>query len=208
MDFSSDNPMLRIQGRVGDIIQRMQSMEQRVGGRAGAITERFSTATPAPEHGAQRVGPDRPPEKATESSPGTPETVGGIPRSGFAAELEAMIQAEAGRSRVSPDLIRAVVETESAGKADAVSRAGAVGLMQLMPDTARELGVDPTDPQENLRGGVQYLTQMARQFGNLDETLAAYNAGPGAVKRHGGVPPYQETQDYVKRIRRILDEKR
>lgn len=117
-----------------------------------------------------------------------------------------MIQQEAGNQAVSPDLIRAVVQAESGGKANARSQAGALGLMQLMPGTARELGVDPKDPRQNLHGGVKYLNQMAGKFGDLDLALAAYNAGPGAVKKYGGVPPYRETIDYISRIRKTLGE--
>jgi soluble lytic murein transglycosylase-like protein len=125
---------------------------------------------------------------------------------GFGAELDAMIRAEAERQGVNPDLVRAVVRQESGGRSDAVSSAGAIGLMQLMPGTARELGVNPHDPAQNLAGGVRYLKEMAARFGNLDEALAAYNAGPGAVQRFGGIPPYRETQDYVRRIRRTLND--
>ncbi len=124
----------------------------------------------------------------------------------FAAELEAMIQQEARNQAVSPELIRAVVQAESGGRPDARSKAGAVGLMQLMPGTARELGVNPNNPRENIRGGVQYLNQMAGKFGDLDLALAAYNAGPGAVKKYGGVPPYRETIDYIGKIRKSLGE--
>lgn len=122
----------------------------------------------------------------------------------FSDELNAMIEAESRRQGVNPDLVRAVVRQESGGNPRAISRAGAIGLMQLMPDTARQLGVDPYDPQENLQGGIRYLRDMAGRFQNVDEALAAYNAGPGAVQRHGGIPPYQETQNYVRSIRRML----
>ncbi|MCB1319993.1 MAG: lytic transglycosylase domain-containing protein [Leptospiraceae bacterium] len=126
------------------------------------------------------------------------------PTETFSGQLEEMI-AKVGRDeQVSPDLIRAVIRAESGGRTDAISSRGAFGLMQLMPETADELGVDPEDPLQNLQGGVRYLKDMAGQFGDLDLTLAAYNAGPGAVRRHGGVPPYQETRDYINRIRGFL----
>ena len=87
---------------------------------------------------------------------------------------------------------------ESRFDARAVSHAGAVGLMQLMPDTARELKVDPADPAQNARGGAAYLRGLLEMFDNdVELALAAYNAGPGAVRRHGGVPPYAETRAYV-----------
>jgi soluble lytic murein transglycosylase-like protein len=99
-------------------------------------------------------------------------------------------------------LVTNVVRQESGGNAQATSPAGAMGLMQLMPGTAAELGVEaPYDPMQNLEGGVRYLARMISMFdGDLTRAVAAYNAGPGAVARHGGVPPYRETQDYVRRV--------
>lgn len=122
----------------------------------------------------------------------------------FDREVEQVIREQAARHGVSERLVKAVVQAESAGNPRAVSPAGAIGLMQLMPGTARALGVDPHDMEQNVDGGIRYLKDMARQFDSLDDILAAYNAGPGAVQRHRGVPPYKETQDYVNKIRRSL----
>jgi soluble lytic murein transglycosylase-like protein len=98
-------------------------------------------------------------------------------------------------------LVRSVMAAESAHRADAVSPKGAIGLMQLMPGTARELGVNPHDPAENVDGGTRYLRDMLLRFDNqLWHALAAYNAGPGAVEKYGDIPPYRETIQYVKRI--------
>jgi len=104
---------------------------------------------------------------------------------------------------VDPRLVAAVATRESAWNAHAVSRTGACGLMQLMPATARYLGVDNVfEPRDNLFAGARYLRTLLDTFnGDLDLTLAAYNAGPGAVQRFGGVPPYRETQNYVKSVR-------
>lgn len=101
------------------------------------------------------------------------------------------------------ELVRAVIKVESDYDPRAVSSAGAQGLMQLMPETATRMQVrDPFDPRENIFGGVRYLRVLANLFnGDLDLTVAAYNAGEGAVARYGGVPPYPETQDYVVRVR-------
>ena len=113
----------------------------------------------------------------------------------------AMISDAAAESALSPDLVAAVAWRESGFRPRVVSRAGAVGEMQLMPGTARALGVDPTDSRQNVRGGAAYLSGlMARYKGDLVRTLAAYNAGPGAVDRYGGVPPFKETQAYVAAI--------
>jgi soluble lytic murein transglycosylase-like protein len=100
------------------------------------------------------------------------------------------------------ELVRAVIWAESAGDAGAISTAGAIGLMQLMPRTAGEMYVeDPVDPAQNIMGGTRYLRWLANQFnGDLLLTLAAYNAGPDAVRKYGGVPPFQETRQYVKRV--------
>ena len=112
----------------------------------------------------------------------------------------AMARDAARRHGVPEDLFLKLVQQESGFNPKAVSHKGALGLAQLMPQTARLLRVDPNDPYENLDGGARYLMQQYRDFGNWRLALAAYNAGPGAVKKHGGVPPYRETQNYVKVI--------
>jgi soluble lytic murein transglycosylase-like protein len=114
---------------------------------------------------------------------------------------ELAIQA-ARRHGVDPDLVLAVISVESAFRKDAVSPKGAQGLMQLMPGTARELGVkDAFDPAQNLDAGTRYLNELIRKFkGDLKLAIAAYNAGPNAVKRHRGVPPYRETRKHVEKV--------
>jgi soluble lytic murein transglycosylase-like protein len=103
-----------------------------------------------------------------------------------------------GEVELSPRLLEAVAYVESRFNQQAVSKAGALGVMQLMPGTAAELGVDPHNPEGNIRGGAGYLRRMVTLFGNnLELALAAYNAGPAAVQRYGGVPPYAETRAYV-----------
>lgn len=97
-------------------------------------------------------------------------------------------------------LLRAVAWTESRGRQNVVSPKGALGVMQLMPGTAAELGIDPLDPQANLHGGARYLARQLSRFQSVPLALAAYNAGPGAVLRWGGIPPYAETQAYVAQI--------
>jgi soluble lytic murein transglycosylase-like protein len=117
-------------------------------------------------------------------------------------KIEDMIREVSGRYRVDPALVRAVIETESNWNSGAVSRKGAQGLMQLVPGTAQELGVNNAlDPKQNLDGGVRYLHALLERYnGDLDRALAAYNAGPHAVDRAGGVPRYRETRNYVQKV--------
>src|SRR5687768_1525999 len=127
-----------------------------------------------------------------------------------AAQFESLIEQHANANNVSPVLVRAVIEAESAFNPRAVSHLGAMGLMQLMPGTARDLGVtDPFDPNDNIRGGTKYPRKLLDRFdGNVNLALAAYNAGPGAVERYDGIPPYRETRNYVAKIgNRIKDVK-
>jgi soluble lytic murein transglycosylase-like protein len=117
-------------------------------------------------------------------------------------KIEDMIREVSARYRVDPALVRAVIQTESNWNSSAVSRKGAQGLMQLGPTTAQALGVNNAfDPKQNLDGGVRYLrTLLERYNGDLDRALAAYNAGPRAVDRAGGIPQYRETRDYVQKV--------
>ncbi len=112
-----------------------------------------------------------------------------------------LIRTTARREGVDEELVKAVVQAESGFDARAVSPAGAKGLMQLMDGTARSLGVrDSFDPAANVAGGVKFLRSMIDRFGSVPLALAAYNAGPGAVEKYGGIPPYRETQSYVDRV--------
>ncbi|SFP24144.1 Cell wall-associated hydrolase, NlpC family [Geodermatophilus dictyosporus] len=104
------------------------------------------------------------------------------------------------RHGVDPALLAAVAKVESGFDSSAVSPAGATGLMQFMPATARGLGVDPSDPASSVDGAARYLRQLTDRFGSTDLALAAYNAGPGTVARYGGIPPYEETRSYVRRV--------
>lgn len=118
------------------------------------------------------------------------------------AKLNEAIEQAAQRNGVDPDLVRAVIKVESNFNSHAVSRKGAMGLMQLMPGTARSLRVThPFDPNENVDAGVRQLRKLLDNYGgNLAMSLAAYNAGAGAVAQHNGVPPYRETRNYVRQI--------
>ncbi|HOO64222.1 MAG TPA: lytic transglycosylase domain-containing protein [Synergistaceae bacterium] len=119
---------------------------------------------------------------------------------GFAWEEE-ILQASR-ESGVPPEMLRAMVQVESAGNPRATSPKGAMGLMQLMPGTARLMGVkDPYDPEESLQGGAAYMARMMKKYANREDlALAAYNAGPGRVDACGGIPPFPETQKYVEKV--------
>jgi len=116
--------------------------------------------------------------------------------------LASLIEAAAVKAGIDPALFESLVQAESDFNPRAVSRTGAMGLSQLMPGTAKSLGVsDAFDPVQNLNGGAKYLAGLLKQFeGDERKALAAYNAGPGAVRRYDGVPPFSETQNYVDRI--------
>ena len=119
---------------------------------------------------------------------------------GYDGPYLGLAQEAALRHGVPVDLFLKLVQQESGWNAAARSHKGAVGLAQLMPDTARRLGVNPHDPAQNLDGGARYLAQQYRDFGSWRLALAAYNAGPEAVRKYGGVPPYKETRNYVRVI--------
>ena len=134
--------------------------------------------------------------------PRSPEVAAPVvpPYRGQRTRFLAPARAAARRHGVPEDLFLRLVRQESGWNPAAQSHKGAVGLAQLMPQTARVLGVDPRDPEQNLDGGARYLAQQFRRFGSWRLALAAYNAGPGAVERHGGVPPFRETRNYVRAI--------
>jgi soluble lytic murein transglycosylase-like protein len=117
------------------------------------------------------------------------------------AEIERVIKVSAADYDVDPALIEAIIANESAFDSNATSSAGARGLMQLMPQTAEALGVtDSYDVTQNIRGGTRYLRSLLDRFGKLDLAVAAYNAGPEAVQKYGGVPPYEQTRSYVRNV--------
>ncbi|MCW2996291.1 MAG: lytic transglycosylase protein [Conexibacter sp.] len=127
----------------------------------------------------------------------TPTTLGG----GTATQYDAQITASATKYGIDPALLKGLIRQESNFDASAQSGAGAQGLTQLMPGTASSLGVDPSDPAQAIDGGAKYLKQQLDRFGgDPSKALAAYNAGPGAVAKYGGVPPYAETQGYVQKV--------
>lgn len=143
----------------------------------------------------------------TPSAPVAPTFGGAVwaPTGGGEAAFADLFAAAGARHGIDPRILSAVARVESGYDPTAVSSAGARGLMQFMPATAAGMGIDPMDPAQAIDGAARYLTTQMRDFGSLELALAAYNAGPGAVRRHGGVPPYAETQNYVTKVMDILN---
>ena len=133
------------------------------------------------------------PQHAAGTSPASGSAVAGVPYADLFTRAGA-------RYGVDASLLAAVASQESGFDASAVSPAGAQGLMQFMPPTAKGLGVNPLDPTSAIDGAARYLSSLTKQFGSTELALAAYNAGPGTVSRHGGIPPYPETQNYVRAV--------
>ena len=166
------------------------------------VDEEYERPAPVAPEDANRIAAGLPAE-ASRSIRAFLESPSSSSPSSLSSPYSSQILAAAKEHQVDPAFIAAVIKVESNGHVYAVSRKGARGLMQLMPATARRLGVkSPFDPRDNIRGGVAYLAELAERFGetNADLILAAYNAGERAVEEHGGVPPYRETRDYVKRV--------
>jgi hypothetical protein len=133
------------------------------------------------------------PEQATASSSAGGAALAGVPYADLFSRA-------ASRYGVDPSVLAAMANQESGFDSTAVSPAGAQGLMQFMPATAQGLGVNPLDPNSAIDGAARYLSSLTKQFGSTDLALAAYNAGPGTVSRYGGIPPYSETQNYVRSV--------
>ncbi len=124
--------------------------------------------------------------------------------------IDGLVQKYAAAHGLEPALVKAVIKTESDGNPRCVSRAGAMGLMQLMPENVKEAGIsDPFDPEQNISAGTKQLADLLGQYhGDLDLALAGYNAGPGNVHKYGGVPPFTETRDYIQRVRAAMGQEK
>lgn len=205
---------------IADIRARVAAIEARFGA-APSFTPPIST--PAPARSAASAGSSTLSGLGGFGFDGTPRTLGSLwtqsleqagwpqpaptvrpgssgPVPEAAGKYRHLFEAAGARYGVDPDLLTAVAWTESNFRADAVSHAGAQGLMQIMPGTADGLGVNPLDPAQAVDGAARYLRQQLDRFGDVRLALAAYNAGPGAVERYGGIPPYDETVNYVAKV--------
>ena len=198
---------------VSDVVARVQELQHLIGVRAGA-----PAAAPRGDFAATLAGATAadPAAAAVAASPLGLATTGAtgatqtVPGAVTGVPFADQINAAAARHKLDPALLAGLIRQESNFNPGAVSPAGARGLTQLMPGTAAGLGVkDAGDPAQAIEGGARYLRQQLDRFGN-DPTraLAAYNAGPGAVLRHGGVPPYAETQAYVRKVQEFAAEYR
>lgn len=144
---------------------------------------------------SERLKPNAPKDEGKTDQAALPRYKGN-----YKGEYLEVAKAAARRHGVPEDLFLRLVQQESGWNPHAVSHKGATGLAQLMPGTAAKLGVNPKDPHQNLDGGARYLAMMYAKFGSWRLALAAYNAGPGAVEKHGGIPPFTETKNYVRAI--------
>ncbi|OGM04330.1 MAG: hypothetical protein A2008_04670 [Candidatus Wallbacteria bacterium GWC2_49_35] len=218
------NRIARIEGRIENIKQRINSLaggaafnehfkkaqsrlEQNITGKTGGISAATSEKTKNPL--AELT--IKMPKITYESGNSKPAAGAGAAKSqaagisikdtGMSAEIGSIIVEKSGKHQIDPLLISAIMAVESDFNPAVVSDKGAIGLMQLMPETASELGVNPYNVSQNVEGGTRYMKQMLDKFsGDLKLALAAYNAGPNAVIRHGGIPPYAETQNYVLKV--------
>lgn len=193
--------MMQIEG-LNSIIHRIDELNMRFGINTAANYQENVNKTAA-TGGVEQEKPQRLENGsfATELDKAMSMESRGTVGLNISGDTNSLIKEAAARYQVDPRLVAAVAQTESGGNQEAVSPAGAVGVMQLMPETAAGLGVNPYDKRQNIEGGAKYLRQMMDTFGgDVQKAVAAYNAGPQAVKEYNGIPPYRETQDYVNKV--------
>lgn len=193
-----------IGARIEEIQQQIATLQ--AGPRAATGGGDFATALQSATSSQPAAAATAAPAGAAPLAPVAPTGAGGPLNTPYANEIQAAAQ----KHGLDPALLTALIRQESNFNPSAKSPAGATGLTQLMPGTAASLGVsDPTDPVQAIEGGAKYLKQQLDAFGGDERlALAAYNAGPGAVQRFGGIPPYAETQNYVKKVLAYADEYR
>jgi soluble lytic murein transglycosylase-like protein len=181
-------------------VQQLQAMIEQT--RQSAVTGIVPGASASPSTVAQQPTAFASALQAATTSSAATTPAQGATGAAQSTPYDALVEQAAQRNGVDPAVLHGLIQQESGFDPNAQSGAGASGLTQLMPGTASSLGVaNPLDPAEAIEGGARYLSQMLGAFGgNTADALAAYNAGPGAVKQYGGVPPYAETQSYVTKV--------
>jgi soluble lytic murein transglycosylase-like protein len=210
-----------ITARISEIQQRITALSQPPAPPADDAAPAFEKTLTAAQSGgpasfntlsntALPSGPSgvAPPPASLGPLPVSPGAANVIPLSAASkpGDYETLIQKYAAQNNLEPSLVKAVIQTESGGNPRSVSGAGAMGLMQLMPANVKEAGIsDPFDPEQNIAAGTKQLAGLLSQYhGDLDLALAGYNAGPGNVRKYGGVPPFTETQNYIHRVKAAM----
>lgn len=196
-----------VRQRMAELQSRLESMKSprgNIGGFDTLVNQAESLVTDRPSGSVRRMAGQIAAQGVAAFDPVATGLVPNLQSTPPSAEgsIQDLIRKAALDHGLDPDLLNALVKQESSYNPNAVSSAGAMGLTQLMPRTAKSLGVtDAFDPVQNLNGGAKYLAQMLREFnGDTRLALAAYNAGPGAVRRAGGIPPFAETRNYVEKV--------
>ena len=197
-----------MESHISEIQGRIAEIEARIAALRGSSGTSGTSGTPAIQNPKSKIQNGTPFANVLAKIGGNlqirPMGTGAGP---FSPQIEQMAAKYAAQNGLDPALVRAVIQQESGGDPTRESAAGAQGLMQLMPQTAAGFGVQNAfDPEQNVSAGTRYLAGLLREFdGDIDRTLAAYNAGPAAVKKAGGVPPFPETQNYVRRIKAMME---
>ncbi|MCL1845912.1 MAG: lytic transglycosylase domain-containing protein [Defluviitaleaceae bacterium] len=200
----SSNILSRVPGGEAFFIQMVQGRTANAASASRAVAENAASTQSSSQSGSTERGISNIPFSAIMDY----FSSGGEADAFIRQAIESEIELASARHNLDPNLVRAVIRAESSYRHDAVSHAGAMGLMQLMPNTAASLGVtDPFDIRQNIEGGTAYLRRLLDMFDqDVDLAVAAYNAGSGAVRRHGGIPPFAETQRHVPRVRQFFEE--
>ena len=202
----------RITSRISQIQQRIASLNPQDAPQTDAAPTTFDKTLNAAQTGGSTTLPSGPsavtvPPASLGPLPVAPGAADVVPISTASSDdYEPLIQKYAAQNSLEPSLVKAVIQTESGGNPHSVSNAGAMGLMQLMPANIKEAGItDPFDPEQNTAAGTKQLSGLLSQYhGDLDLALAGYNAGPGNVRKYGGVPPFTETQNYIQRVKAAM----
>ena len=207
-----------ITARISEIQQRISALSQPPVSPPIAAGPAFEKALATAQTAAQTAAPNAAttlpngpsgvtaPPASLGPLPVSPADVNVVPIASAPSDYQTLIEKYAAQHNLQPGLVKAVIQTESSGNPRCVSGAGAMGLMQLMPANVKEAGIsDPFDPEQNIAAGTKQLAGLLSQYhGDLDLALAGYNAGPGNVRKYGGVPPFAETRNYIQRVKAAM----